>query len=160
MAPTISEQNLLVLQLEDLVLIHRQLNNVSNFLGRTNCFSLLIFWSSLSHKRESTVCSESIVRQYNNRQFKFETQQYIGDYISEELTVDEFSNVCKNIFDKYKSVGMLYALTLMLEENNKSTNHILDIIDEWLAIKNLQDLEFNKLRILKAHILQSKQSLQ
>ena len=97
---------------------------------------------------------------YNNRQFNFETQQYIGDYISEELTVDEFSNACKNIFDKYKSVGMLYAFTLTLEENNKSTNHILDIIDEWLAIKNSQDPEFNKLKILRAHILQSKQSLQ
>ena len=97
---------------------------------------------------------------YNNRQFNFETQQYIGDYISEELSVDEFSNVCKNIFDNYKSVGMLYALTLTLEQNNKSTNHILEIINEWLAIKNPKDQEFNKLKILREHIISSKQSLQ
>jgi len=97
---------------------------------------------------------------YNTQQFNFETQQYIGDYISEELSVDEFSNVCKNIFDNYKSVGMLYALTLTLEENNKSTNHILEIIDEWLEVKNSQDLASNKLKILKTHILQSKQGFQ
>ena len=55
---------------------------------------------------------------------------------------------------------MLYALTLTLEENNKSTNHILEIIDEWLEVKNSQDLASNKLKILKTHILQSKQGFQ
>ena len=118
----------------------------------------------MSNKKNTHLIKKGVFRLfdkfYNNRQFNFETQQYIGDYISEELTVDEFSNVCKNIFDKYKSTGMLYALTLTLEENNKSTNHILDIIDEWLAVKNSQDVEFNKLEILRAHILQSKQKLQ
>ena len=56
---------------------------------------------------------------YNNNEFNFELQKYVGDLISKNLTISQFKNTCEVIFGKHQSVGLLYALTFALEEKIK-----------------------------------------
>ena len=97
---------------------------------------------------------------YNNKEFDFIVQRDLGGFLSEQLRIGEFSNVCENIFKEYKSVGILYVLTLALQENNISTNRILDIINSWLVENSLDDLDKEKILFLKEHIMNLNKSLQ
>ena len=82
---------------------------------------------------------------YNNNEFNFELQKYVGDLISKNLTISQFKNTCEVIFEKYQSVGLLYALTFALEENKIATNKILEITNDWIS-NNPMDEELIKLK--------------
>ena len=82
---------------------------------------------------------------YNNNEFNFELQKYVGDLISKNLTISQFKNTCEVIFEKHQSVGLLYALTFALEENKIATNKILEITNDWIS-NNPMDEELIKLK--------------
>jgi hypothetical protein len=97
---------------------------------------------------------------YNNKEFDFNVQQEVGGFLSEQLRIGEFSNLCENIFKEYKSVGILYSLTLALQENNISINRILDIINSWLEKNSLDASDKEKILFLKEHIIKFKKTQQ
>ena len=63
--------------------------------------------------------------------FNFELEKYIGDILSENLSRDEFKNLCITLFEENRFIGILYSLVRVLEVDN-STEEAKIIVEDWI----------------------------